>query len=114
MKTIRFKIKKFNDFTTQKYFGSKAPTKLLVEVVQIFVEMHLLKNQVDEVLETPDLQHVGKPVFLNGGAIIRRSNAKVPPNNPACLKAGVLYVARQVCLFLSANHKKDARGRGGF
>lgn len=44
----------------QKYFGSKALTKVLVELTGKLVEIQLSKKTVDKVFETLDLQHVIK------------------------------------------------------
>ncbi len=44
----------------QKYFGSKAPTKVLVELTAKLVEIQQSKNTADKVLEMPDLQHITK------------------------------------------------------
>lgn len=48
----------------QKYFGSKAPTKVLVELTRKLVEIQLLEKTVVKVLETPDLQHFPKGRFF--------------------------------------------------
>ena len=42
----------------QKYFGRNMPTKVLVEVAQIFVEIHPRSKSIDKVLKTPVLQHI--------------------------------------------------------
>lgn len=44
----------------QKYFGSKALTKVLVELTGKLVEIQLSKKTVDKVFEMPDLQRVTK------------------------------------------------------
>jgi len=41
----------------QKYIGSKAPTKVLVELASKLVEIHPLKKTVDKAFKMPDLQH---------------------------------------------------------
>lgn len=44
----------------QKYFGRKAPTKVLVELTGKLVEIQHFKKTVDKVFKTLDLQHVQK------------------------------------------------------
>lgn len=48
----------------QKYFGSKAPAKVLVELTGKLVEMHLSKKTNDKVFIMPDLQHFPKGYFF--------------------------------------------------
>ncbi len=48
----------------QKYCGSKALTKVLVELTGKLVEIQLLKKAVDEVFKMPDLQHLTKSFIL--------------------------------------------------
>jgi hypothetical protein len=57
IKNIRF-IYGILNFIGQNYFGSDMPTKILVEGVRKFVEIQQLKNGVDKVFETTDLQHL--------------------------------------------------------
>ncbi len=44
----------------QKYFGSKAPAKVLVELTGKLVEMHLSEKTNDKVFKMHDLQHFPK------------------------------------------------------
>ena len=98
----------------QKYIGSKAPTKVLVELTSKLVEIQFLKKAVDKVFEMPDLQHVTSVLIFKKKAKNYCLNVKVPPNNLGYWKVAALYVAPQVCRFLLANHRKVALGRDGF
>lgn len=97
----------------QKYIGSKAHTKVLVELTCKLVEIQLLKKAVDKVFKMPDLQHFTSVGIFKKEAKKYCLNVKVPPNNRVYLKAVALCAVRRVCFFLLTNHKKDVRERDG-
>src|SRR5690606_32001375 len=102
------------EFIRQKYFGSKANTKVLVEPTFKFVEIHFLEKGFDEVVKTPVLRHFANVEIVVSCANNCCLNAKVRPNNRACLKAAALYAAHRVCYFPLTNRKKDVPEHNGF